>query len=101
MYGVMDALYVLDLIEVEAVLSLTPDEQSRILHKYEYGKSSEYSKPENQRTLDHSHMRSLSVDEIKAMNLRTYEDFVENRIVIERSLVGNDVKPNDYNGASV
>ena len=101
MYGVMDALYVLDLIEVEAVLSLTPEEQSKILHKYEYGKSSEYSKPENQRSLDHAHMRRLSADEIRAMNLRTYEDFVENRIVIERSLVGKDIKPNDYNGASV
>lgn len=96
MKGLMDAVYILDLSEAEALLEMPIEKQSELLWKYEYGKVDG--------TLDKGfkHYRRVTVDEIKGMNLKTVADLINNKLVIERnSKLNIDIKPNDYGGSNV
>ncbi len=81
--GMYEAIDLLDYLEAEAFLKLTPEEQSKVAVQVQY--------PEPN---DHTTVRwkELSSDDFERMNLRTVEDLWDNQITIRPGISGESVQ---------
>lgn len=92
--GYFEALYLLDNVEADAILSQDNETKTRLLLRL--GKIAD----ENRGHLNH--YQPLTVEELDGMNLQTIRDLVENELMIHRGHTpGSRIRSGSYVGVSV
>lgn len=76
--NVFEALYTLDYLQGKAFLQLSPEQQVRIVSQHKYGRKNAYQEENSV----NSTWKTLTIDEIKKMNLETLEDLWNNQLTI-------------------
>lgn len=85
--------YVLDYLTAQAILRLTPEQQVNLITQVNYTDDSNPS--DGGKNTEHT---KLTVEQIKAMNLKTIEDLYNNRIVFRDAGKSTGENPGRYGG---
>lgn len=85
--NMFETLYVLDYIEAQALLELTPEEQAYIIEQYNWDGTSPTEKTINDIGVanGNSTISRLTEEQLEAMNLQSIEDLYDYRIVMNRN----------------
>ncbi len=97
-----DTVYIMDYLEGQAFLNLTPEEQAMLAVQASYPREAtntleghEYLRRQ------HTFYSEVSVDDIKSMNLHSLEDLYKNRLLMYPGVIASTLTTNRYGGENI
>ena len=103
-YGkLFDTIYILDYLEGKAFLTLTPEQQSKLVVQASYPNANLYEI--NDKPYYRNYMttvyQTIDADKIAAMKLKTIDDLTKNQLVMYPTVIYSTIIDNRYGGENI